>query len=81
MTAKKCDRCGKYCDILSARSSLKFYRQKKPDVSDIDLCPDCTEDIETWLRNEAVIIRVADKEEEPNDQLRTHSSDATQRAR
>lgn len=72
MTAKKCDRCGKYYDILSARSSLKFYRQQKSDIADIDLCPDCTEDLETWLRNEAVIIRVADKEEN-NDQLRTHT--------
>ena len=77
MTAKKCDRCGKYCNLLSARSVLKIYRQQKSNISDIDLCPDCTEDIETWLRNEAVIIRVADKEEN-NDQLRTHSSDAAE---
>lgn len=52
MTARKCDRCKGYFDIDSKRSEVEFaVRLEKP--IEIDLCPDCTAQLLSWIKNEA----------------------------
>ncbi|MBR4451576.1 MAG: hypothetical protein IKS39_07070 [Clostridia bacterium] len=60
MTALKCDRCGAFCDIRSARSEVKFsFVSTKSiicDVQERDFCPFCTEELKKWMNREAAFI-------------------------
>lgn len=55
MTARKCDRCKDYYDIDSRRSEVKIaVRCERP--IEIDLCPDCTAQLLSWIKNEAEFL-------------------------
>lgn len=49
MLAKKCDRCGGYyddCDYVLAVINRKNLERKN-----IDLCPRCLNDFQSWMKN------------------------------
>lgn len=52
MIARKCDRCKDYYDTDSKRSEVKFAVQFES-LIEIDLCPDCTDQLRSWIKNEA----------------------------
>lgn len=47
MLAKKCDRCGEYYDGYSY--ILAIINRKELERKDIDLCPRCSTDFESWM--------------------------------
>lgn len=60
MTALKCDRCGAFCDLRSARSEVKvtFVSEKNIicEVHGRDFCPSCTKELKKWMNREAIIV-------------------------
>lgn len=52
MIARKCDRCKGYFDNISKRSEVKMGVQFESPI-EIDLCPDCTVQLLSWIKNEA----------------------------
>ena len=59
MNAKKCDRCKEFYDLDSKRSQVSFSPYGKNRI-DVDLCPECTADFESWIRNVAYIVSAKD---------------------
>ena len=52
MTTKKCDRCKRYFDMDVRRSEAKIVVPFAMPIN-MDLCPDCTAQLLSWIKNEA----------------------------
>lgn len=51
MQAYKCDRCGKYFDVLGDGEIYYVVEQKADDTWERhDLCPRCAEDFRKWIK-------------------------------
>ena len=60
-SAKKCDRCGRYYDVMGEDGRaqiknnylyyLKMFNTEKFPIGDLDLCPACTNSFYDWLYN------------------------------
>ena len=60
-SAKKCDRCGRYYDVMGEDGRvqikgyylyfLKMFNTEKFCIDDLDLCPACTNSFYDWLYN------------------------------
>lgn len=64
MTAKKCDRCGKYYD-LHRNGSCKYYLSKIDTLNgrhySIDLCEECSNDLQEWFKEPGKIEESEEK--------------------
>lgn len=56
MRARKCDRCKGYFDLDSKRSEVNVAVWGERSL-EIDLCPDCTAHLLSWLKDEAVFSK------------------------
>ena len=65
MTARKCDRCKSFYDIDSKGAIVKIvnYDVRVRKIIESDLCPDCTEQLNSWIKNKAEFF----ERKEPNE--------------
>lgn len=59
MNAKKCDRCGSYYEPTNeGNNALKIFNIFSLVGMKItrDICPDCMDDLQKWLKQEATIL-------------------------
>ena len=57
--AKKCDRCGKF--YMPGHERQKLLRPDSTHIHDyFDFCPDCDDDLVSWMNNYQTVIEAVD---------------------